>query len=231
MHDSMYPSWTKCSFDLHLRSFDHHLRKWLMQSVYGQWEFCRTVNYCNIVRYGCRHPRRWTLWFFDGADDLSTTIDQDFSIDPYKECDVWHADKEKPTNQKRSVVLPLPYPNTACKFATEVIDATTNRSVFIDTSRTNIGYWIIGWRKSYRLVDKIRTANKPAFVVLPITIVATVTPLEICTILYNKSILDNVDVLTATIPGKCAAPPAPAIMTRRQTTIRYRTEVGLWFVR
>jgi hypothetical protein len=26
-----------------------------MQSVYGQWEFCRTVNYCRIVRYGCQH--------------------------------------------------------------------------------------------------------------------------------------------------------------------------------
>jgi hypothetical protein len=52
------------------------------------------------------------------SDDLSTTNDQDFSVDPFKACDVWHADKEKSTNQKRSVVLPLHYPNAALKFAT-----------------------------------------------------------------------------------------------------------------
>ena len=59
---------------------------------------------------------------------------------------------------------------------------------------------------------------------LPIATVETGIPLGICTMEYRESTPDNVEVLTgtpitgkgvraATIPGKWAAPPAPAMIT------------------
>lgn len=71
----------------------------------------------------------------------------------------------------------------------------------------------------------IRTAKSPAFVAFPIPTVATGTPRGICTMLWRESTPLRVEVLTgtpmtgsgvmaATIPGRCAAPPAPAMMTR-----------------
>ena len=59
---------------------------------------------------------------------------------------------------------------------------------------------------------------------IPIAIVATGQPLGICTIEYKlstpESASDNIGTpitgkksFDATIPGKCAAPPAPAIIT------------------
>ena len=74
----------------------------------------------------------------------------------------------------------------------------------------------------------IETANKPALAApaSPIANVATGTPLGICTIDNNESCpckcLEATGtpstgsiVLAATIPGKCAAPPAPAIITSK----------------
>lgn len=77
-----------------------------------------------------------------------------------------------------------------------------------------------------RPAPKMRTASKPAFIAFPIPTVATGTPLGICTMLCNESTPLRVEVLTgtpitgrghiaATIPGRCAAPPAPAMITLR----------------
>ncbi len=70
----------------------------------------------------------------------------------------------------------------------------------------------------------IRAANKPAFFALPIPTVATGTPAGICTIESNESSPSNCFKGTGTpitgsvvkdaiIPGRCAAPPAPAMIT------------------
>mmetsp|Transcript_77733 Transcript_77733/g.237853 ORF Transcript_77733/g.237853 Transcript_77733/m.237853 type:complete len:216 (+) Transcript_77733:23-670(+) len=71
----------------------------------------------------------------------------------------------------------------------------------------------------------IRAASRPAFLAFPMATVATGTPLGICTMLYKESTPDKAEVLTgtpitgsavkaATMPGKWAAPPAPATMQR-----------------
>mmetsp|Transcript_21832 Transcript_21832/g.49722 ORF Transcript_21832/g.49722 Transcript_21832/m.49722 type:complete len:225 (+) Transcript_21832:141-815(+) len=76
---------------------------------------------------------------------------------------------------------------------------------------------------SLRPLAIILAARRPAFLALPIATVATGTPPGIWTMLYKESTPERADVFTgtpitgktvmaATIPGKCAAPPAPAIM-------------------
>ena len=71
----------------------------------------------------------------------------------------------------------------------------------------------------------MRAANSAALAALPIAIVATGTPGGICTIESSESSPSSVLprtgtpitgslVLAAVIPGRCAAPPAPAIRTR-----------------
>mmetsp|Transcript_48310 Transcript_48310/g.114089 ORF Transcript_48310/g.114089 Transcript_48310/m.114089 type:complete len:273 (-) Transcript_48310:904-1722(-) len=70
----------------------------------------------------------------------------------------------------------------------------------------------------------MRTARRPALVLLSMATVATGTPRGICTIESSESLPDSAVVLTgtpmtgtgvmaATMPGKCAAPPAPAMIT------------------
>src|SRR5882757_5559109 len=75
------------------------------------------------------------------------------------------------------------------------------------------------------LAPRMRTASRPALRAPPIDTVATGTPAGICTIDSSESIpsryfsgtgtpITGSVVAAATIPGKCAAPPAPAISTR-----------------
>mmetsp|Transcript_12586 Transcript_12586/g.47048 ORF Transcript_12586/g.47048 Transcript_12586/m.47048 type:complete len:261 (-) Transcript_12586:1152-1934(-) len=72
----------------------------------------------------------------------------------------------------------------------------------------------------------ILAARSPALVLLPIATVATGTPLGICKIEYTESTpsrcfsgtgtpITGSGVIAATIPGRCAAPPAPAMMHRK----------------
>mmetsp|Transcript_23676 Transcript_23676/g.51961 ORF Transcript_23676/g.51961 Transcript_23676/m.51961 type:complete len:220 (+) Transcript_23676:1116-1775(+) len=79
---------------------------------------------------------------------------------------------------------------------------------------------------SESLVASILIASRPALAALPIATVATGTPLGICTMDSSASIPSRYaplgltgtpttgrGVMAATIPGKWAAPPAPAMMT------------------
>mmetsp|Transcript_28865 Transcript_28865/g.73654 ORF Transcript_28865/g.73654 Transcript_28865/m.73654 type:complete len:268 (+) Transcript_28865:559-1362(+) len=72
----------------------------------------------------------------------------------------------------------------------------------------------------------MRTASSPALAALPIATVATGTPLGICTMDSSASRPSRCapagltgtpttgsGVMAATMPGRCAAPPAPAMMT------------------
>jgi hypothetical protein len=70
----------------------------------------------------------------------------------------------------------------------------------------------------------MRTASKPAFLALPIATVATGMPPGICTIDSRESSpsswasgtgtpITGSEVIEAVMPGKCAAPPAPAMIT------------------
>ena len=74
----------------------------------------------------------------------------------------------------------------------------------------------------------MRAASRPAFTApaFPIATVATGTPRGICTMERRESTPFNVDektgtpitgrtVFAAVIPGRCAAPPAPAMITAR----------------
>ena len=71
---------------------------------------------------------------------------------------------------------------------------------------------------------RIRAASRPALRALPIATVATGTPLGICTIDSSESIpsryfsgtgtpITGSGVRAASIPGRWAAPPAPAMIT------------------
>mmetsp|Transcript_8662 Transcript_8662/g.22841 ORF Transcript_8662/g.22841 Transcript_8662/m.22841 type:complete len:255 (-) Transcript_8662:748-1512(-) len=75
-------------------------------------------------------------------------------------------------------------------------------------------------------IPNIRTASKPAFAALPIATVATGTPRGICTMDSSESLPESAEdftgtpitgrgVIAATIPGRCAAPPAPAMIARK----------------
>ena len=79
----------------------------------------------------------------------------------------------------------------------------------------------------------MRAASSPAFVALPIATVATGTPRGICTIECSESTPDSADVFTgtpttgsgviaATMPGRCAAPPAPATITFKPLRLALR---------
>ena len=72
----------------------------------------------------------------------------------------------------------------------------------------------------------MRTASRPALRALPIDTVATGTPAGICTIDSNESMpsryfsatgtpITGSGVTAASMPGRCAAPPAPAMITWR----------------
>src|SRR5258708_7731325 len=78
------------------------------------------------------------------------------------------------------------------------------------------------------VVASIATASNPAFIApdAPIASVPTGTPFGICTILSSESSpwsavagmgtpSTGTTVFAAIIPGRCAAPPAPAMITRR----------------
>mmetsp|Transcript_1725 Transcript_1725/g.4859 ORF Transcript_1725/g.4859 Transcript_1725/m.4859 type:complete len:298 (+) Transcript_1725:468-1361(+) len=78
-------------------------------------------------------------------------------------------------------------------------------------------------RRLRSAMPSIRTARRPAFAALPIATVATGTPRGICTIESSESFPERIEVFTgtpmtgsgvsaATIPGRWAAPPAPAMM-------------------
>ena len=80
-----------------------------------------------------------------------------------------------------------------------------------------------------------RTASRPAFAAPPMETVATGTPAGICTIESSESRPSSVAsgtgtpitgsvVTAASIPGRCAAPPAPAMMTRMPRPPRPRPE-------
>ena len=82
----------------------------------------------------------------------------------------------------------------------------------------------IRWCRESSAVARIRTASRPALRAPPIDTVATGTPAGICTIDRSESIpsryfngtgtpMTGSGVAEATIPGRCAAPPAPAMMT------------------
>mmetsp|Transcript_16295 Transcript_16295/g.35982 ORF Transcript_16295/g.35982 Transcript_16295/m.35982 type:complete len:253 (+) Transcript_16295:3-761(+) len=103
----------------------------------------------------------------------------------------------------------------------------SSRSVLLFASTAS---FILSWYSSIfalspgRDAHSDRTARRPAFVAFPIATVATGTPRGICTMLRSESWPLSVDVLigtpttgrgvmAATMPGRCAAPPAPAIMT------------------
>src|SRR5581483_7846263 len=73
---------------------------------------------------------------------------------------------------------------------------------------------------------RIRAARSPALRALPMATVATGTPAGICTIDSSESIpsryfsgtgtpITGSGVTAASMPGRCAAPPAPAMITRR----------------
>ena len=70
----------------------------------------------------------------------------------------------------------------------------------------------------------MRTASRPALRAFPIATVATGTPDGICTIDSRESIpsrclrgtgtpITGSGVSAASMPGRCAAPPAPAMIT------------------
>ena len=72
----------------------------------------------------------------------------------------------------------------------------------------------------------MRTASSPALRAPPMDTVATGTPAGICTMDSRESMPSRVfsgtgtpitgsGVTEASMPGRCAAPPAPAMMTRR----------------
>ena len=80
---------------------------------------------------------------------------------------------------------------------------------------------------------RIRAASSPAFQAPPIDTVATGTPAGICTIDSSESIpsryfsgtgtpMTGSGVTAASIPGRCAAPPAPAMTTRSPRTAASR---------
>mmetsp|Transcript_41696 Transcript_41696/g.91533 ORF Transcript_41696/g.91533 Transcript_41696/m.91533 type:complete len:244 (+) Transcript_41696:443-1174(+) len=88
-------------------------------------------------------------------------------------------------------------------------------------------------------IPSIRTARRPALAALPMATVATGTPFGICTIDRRESLPESVDVLTGTpmtgsgviaaaMPGRWAAPPAPAMMTRSP---RCSALVAYWYSR
>ena len=71
----------------------------------------------------------------------------------------------------------------------------------------------------------MRTASRPALRAPPMETVATGTPAGICTMDSNESMpsryfsgtgtpMTGNGVTDASMPGRCAAPPAPAMMTR-----------------
>ena len=71
----------------------------------------------------------------------------------------------------------------------------------------------------------MRTASSPALRASPIATVATGTPGGICTIESSESMpsrtfsgtgtpITGSGVTEASMPGRCAAPPAPAMITR-----------------
>mmetsp|Transcript_70786 Transcript_70786/g.140294 ORF Transcript_70786/g.140294 Transcript_70786/m.140294 type:complete len:271 (-) Transcript_70786:922-1734(-) len=73
-------------------------------------------------------------------------------------------------------------------------------------------------------MPSMRTASRPALAAFPIATVATGTPRGIWTMERRESLPDSAEDLTgtpmtgrgvraATIPGRCAAPPAPAMTT------------------
>mmetsp|Transcript_9410 Transcript_9410/g.31879 ORF Transcript_9410/g.31879 Transcript_9410/m.31879 type:complete len:254 (-) Transcript_9410:364-1125(-) len=84
---------------------------------------------------------------------------------------------------------------------------------------------------------RVRTARRPALVALPMATVATGTPRGICTMDSSESFPLRVEVFTgtpttgsgvmaATMPGRCAAPPAPAMITlrpRSRASLAYET--------
>merc|ERR1719356_1940562 len=85
----------------------------------------------------------------------------------------------------------------------------------------------------------MRTARSPAFLALPIATVATGTPLGICTMLYRESTPESADVFTgtpmtgsvvsaATMPGRWAAPPAPAMRQRSPRPAAARAYSTMW---
>ncbi len=72
----------------------------------------------------------------------------------------------------------------------------------------------------------MRTASRPAFRAAPTATVATGTPAGICTMDSSESSpsrcfsgtgtpMTGSGVTAASMPGRCAAPPAPAMITRR----------------
>ena len=77
-----------------------------------------------------------------------------------------------------------------------------------------------------RPAPRMRTASSPALRALPTPTVATGMPSGICTIDSSESSpssccsgtgtpITGSDVIDAVMPGRCAAPPAPAMITRR----------------
>ena len=84
-----------------------------------------------------------------------------------------------------------------------------------------------------RPAARMRTASRPALRAPPIETVATGTPAGICTIDSSESIpsryfsgtgtpITGSVVALATMPGRCAAPPAPAMMTRSPRPVARR---------
>ena len=81
-------------------------------------------------------------------------------------------------------------------------------------------------RSASSCAPRMRTASRPALRALPTPTVATGMPSGICTIDSSESRpsrccsgtgtpITGSDVIDAVMPGRCAAPPAPAMITRR----------------
>ena len=79
----------------------------------------------------------------------------------------------------------------------------------------------------------MRTASRPALRALPMATVATGTPAGICTMDSSESIpsryfsgtgtpITGSGVTAASIPGRWAAPPAPAMITARPRSAAVR---------